>query len=182
MRDWTKSIYSDGTEGYVSNPAPEMGEEITISLSLMSGAPVSDVLLWRIVNGAETYTPMVREKSSDSLDYYCAKTTLNEPVLQYHFVLVTQEAAFFYTQAGVQTYVPDYRHDFIIRTDYVKPDWVDGAVFYQIFPERFCNGDPSNDVRDGEYEYFGRKCIKMPDWNMAPLPVEESWGMESPST
>ncbi len=178
MRDWTKSIYSDGTEGYVSNPAPEMGEEITISLSLMSGAPVSDVLLWRIVNGAETYTPMVREKSSDGLDYYCAKTTLNEPVLQYHFVLVTEEAAFFYTQAGVQTYVPDYRHDFIIRTDYFKPDWVDGAVFYQIFPERFCNGDPSNDVRDGEYEYFGRKCIKMPDWNMAPLPVEESWGMD----
>ncbi len=25
------------------------------------------------------------------------------------------------------------------------PDWVPDAVFYQIFPERFCNGDPSND-------------------------------------
>lgn len=25
------------------------------------------------------------------------------------------------------------------------PDWVRDAVFYQIFPERFCNGDPSND-------------------------------------
>ena len=24
------------------------------------------------------------------------------------------------------------------------PDWVPDAVFYQIFPERFCNGDPSN--------------------------------------
>lgn len=178
MRDWTKSIYSDGTEGYISNPSPVLGEEITIRLSLLSGAPVSDVLLWRIVNGAETYIPMEREKSCGGLDYYCAKTTLNEPILKYHFVLVTEDAAFFYTQEGVQTTVPDYRHDFVIRTDYVKPDWVDGAVFYQIFPERFCNGDPSNDVKDGEYEYFGRKCIKMPSWNMAPLPVEESWGMD----
>ena len=25
------------------------------------------------------------------------------------------------------------------------PDWVTKSVFYQIFPERFCNGDPSND-------------------------------------
>ena len=178
MRDWTKSIYSDGTEGYVSDPAPSLGKEITISLSFMSGAPVSDVLLWRIVNGAETYIPMELDHSESGLDYYSAKTVLNEPVLQYHFVLVTEKAAYFYTQAGVQTYVPDYRHDFIIRTDYVKPAWVDGAVFYQIFPERFCNGDPSNDVQNGEYEYFGHKCIRMPDWNMPPLPVEEAHGMD----
>ncbi|MBM6978807.1 MAG: hypothetical protein I3J03_03725, partial [Actinomyces succiniciruminis] len=25
------------------------------------------------------------------------------------------------------------------------PRWLESAVFYQVFPERFCNGDPSND-------------------------------------
>ena len=25
------------------------------------------------------------------------------------------------------------------------PDWAKQAIWYQIFPERFCNGDPSND-------------------------------------
>ncbi len=25
------------------------------------------------------------------------------------------------------------------------PSWVPDAVFYQIFPDRFCNGDPAND-------------------------------------
>jgi hypothetical protein len=25
------------------------------------------------------------------------------------------------------------------------PSWAADAIFYQIFPERFCNGDPSND-------------------------------------
>ncbi len=27
------------------------------------------------------------------------------------------------------------------------PDWAKGTVWYQIFPERFCNGDPQNDPR-----------------------------------
>lgn len=30
------------------------------------------------------------------------------------------------------------------------PDWVKDAVFYQIFPERFANGDPSNDPPNSE--------------------------------
>lgn len=28
---------------------------------------------------------------------------------------------------------------------YVSPDWCDGRIYYQIFPERFCNGDRGND-------------------------------------
>lgn len=27
----------------------------------------------------------------------------------------------------------------------MTPDWVRDAIFYQIFPDRFCNGDPGND-------------------------------------
>ncbi len=30
---------------------------------------------------------------------------------------------------------------------FTTPEWVKGAVFYQIFPERFLNGDPSNDLK-----------------------------------
>src|SRR4051812_29714227 len=30
-------------------------------------------------------------------------------------------------------------------TDASYPAWVQDAVFYQIFPERFANGDPGND-------------------------------------
>lgn len=31
------------------------------------------------------------------------------------------------------------------RRPFVTPHWMHGAVIYQIFPERFCNGDPNND-------------------------------------
>ncbi|MFN0157723.1 MAG: glycoside hydrolase family 13 protein [Bacteroidota bacterium] len=33
---------------------------------------------------------------------------------------------------------------------HIVPAWVKDAVFYQIFPERFANGDPSNDPKDAE--------------------------------
>lgn len=31
-----------------------------------------------------------------------------------------------------------------------RPNWVPDTVFYQIFPDRFCNGDPSNDPAGSE--------------------------------
>ena len=39
---------------------------------------------------------------------------------------------------------------------------------YQIFVDRFCNGDPSNDVLTGEYSYIGEQVNKVDDWNRFP--------------
>ncbi len=36
------------------------------------------------------------------------------------------------------------------HASFETPAWVRDAVFYQIFPERFCNGDPSNDPPNTE--------------------------------
>src|SRR5205823_4507989 len=33
------------------------------------------------------------------------------------------------------------------------PDWAREAVFYQIFPERFCNGDTNNDPTRDSLEF-----------------------------
>lgn len=43
------------------------------------------------------------------------------------------------------------------------PEWARGAVWYQIFPERFRNGDPSNDpqLSDTEFENY-------PGWQVSP--------------
>lgn len=38
---------------------------------------------------------------------------------------------------------------------FTPPDWAKDAVYYYIFPERFRNGDPSNDPTPGEDTYVG---------------------------
>lgn len=36
-----------------------------------------------------------------------------------------------------------------IKSDFSTPDWARSVVWYEIFPERFRNGDPSNDPKEG---------------------------------
>lgn len=50
------------------------------------------------------------------------------------------------------------------------PEWATGAVLYQIFTDRFCNGDPENDVVTGEYNYNGGLVRHMDDWYCPPAP------------
>ena len=85
---------------------------------------------------------------------------------------------YFYTQNGITTYVPDFTYDFVILADYVQPEWVKDAVFYQIFPERFCNGDESNDVQDGEYARDGHPTIKMKSWDDPALTYQEGFCLD----
>ena len=46
------------------------------------------------------------------------------------------------------------------------------AVFYQIFVDRFCNGDTSNDVLDNEYAYIGTGSVQVKDWNQRPSTMD----------
>jgi alpha-glucosidase len=65
--------------------------------------------------------------------------------------------------------VPLDSTDFRILAEYHAPDWLRSAVFYQIFPDRFANGDASNDPIPEEYEYRGRRPTTYP-WGTTPDP------------
>ncbi len=64
-----------------------------------------------------------------------------------------------------------FRSWFTYLTDHTAPEWAWESVFYQIFPDRFRNGDPSNDVQTGEYVY-GDRVVEHVAWN---TPID-SWG------
>jgi len=60
-----------------------------------------------------------------------------------------QMRIFILTLLGLTRLVCVCRSDDVIGS----PAWAAEAVFYQIFPERFCNGDPSNDPPRDSLEY-----------------------------
>ena len=135
---FTKSIYSDGTKNYVDKPIPKLNDNVNIGLSMLD-EDVSSVFLLRIRNGAEEYHEMKPVGNRGQLAYYQVSIDINEPVLSYHFVVVRKNVIYYYTQAGVTTYVPDNADNFVILADFIQPAWVDGAVFYQIFPHAWGN-------------------------------------------
>ncbi len=61
MQDWKESVFSDGTENFVSNPEPSIGEEIAISVQLLADAPVRAIFLRFLRNGTQVLVEAVRE-------------------------------------------------------------------------------------------------------------------------
>lgn len=173
MNTWLESVYSDGTAAFVSNPLPKLFETVTVRIRMYESAPVKQVLLRSIPNGMEYFTDMTVEKREKGFVYYQAKLTINEKRVPYQFYLVCDDAIYFYNQKQISTCMPDHSCDFVLLADYEQPAWVRDAVFYQIFPERFCNGDPSNDVRDGEYSQSGFDTIRVTPWNTPAMHYDQ---------
>lgn len=169
MKNWLESVHSDGTAAFVSNPSPKLFEKVTIRIRMYEDAPVKHVILRSMPNGMEWLQDMRVWKKENGFVYYEGTLPMNERRIQYHFYLICEDIVYFYTQKEITTYLPDHTYDFVLLADYVQPEWVKEAVFYQIFPERFCNGDPSNDVRSGEYTQNGHPTIQMESWDLPAL-------------
>lgn len=109
-------------------------------------AIVGDKYAW---DQTVTTVPM-RIFSSDTLfDYW--ETAVIPPFrrLRYAFRLASGAESILYTGKGFELTLPDNTNSFF-EFPYINPidvlappAWVKDAVFYQIFPERFANGDPS---------------------------------------
>ena len=149
MEQWLESIYSDGTSCFVSKPEPKLFDTVTVWIRIYENALVRHVFLRSVPNGAEELIEAKKRKTEHGLAYYAAELKILENRMQYHFYIVCDDIVYFYNQKGITTYVPDHTYDFVLLADYVQPAWVKEAVFYQIFPERFCNGNPDNDVKNG---------------------------------
>ena len=171
--DWQDSIYSDGSKHFVTNPTPELGEEVTIRLRVLKNAPVEDVILRGKINGNAHFFAMEKEKEKGEFVYYKYQLEINQPDFHYHFIINTPSETYYYNQFEISNYPPVEDYDFRIVADYQPPEWVKETVFYQIFPDRFYNGNPDNDVQDNQYTFNGYSTIQK-DWNEEPGEYEEA--------
>jgi alpha-glucosidase len=173
MEPWLTSAFTDGTKYFVSNPLPRKGERIDIFFRVLEDAPVTGVILRAKQNGVEILTTMEKSYVKNGLQYYKAAVTPYEDIFSYQIFIITNHCIYYLTQKGVTTHTPDETYDYKILTDYRQPEWVKGSVFYQIFPDRFNNGNPDNDVKPGEYTFDGHPVIKMENWDSPPLPYNQ---------
>lgn len=175
---WKHTVYSDGSANYVSNICPQIGEKVTITIRMVKDAPVEGVYLSYQLNGLEEVCQMAFSYERDGLCYYSCEISMQNRVLKYHFYLECQEEMYFYNQMGLQDSFSDVVYDFTLLSDYKAPSWIEGKVFYEIFPDRFCKGNPSLQVKDGEIERDGHVSQKIDDWNMPPKPYVEAWCLD----
>ena len=125
---------------------------------MMKNDSVKAVFLLAKFNGCERTLKMDLKSEENSVFRFETEVQVFEKEFRYIFIIASKTEIYYYNQAGLTSYVPSEAHIFRILVNYVQPEWVKNAVFYQIFPERFCNGNPENDVKDGEYIFDGFPC------------------------
>src|SRR4030066_1577701 len=157
MKNTYLSIHHDGSSRYVSNPDPHLGEEVTLRLRHAPGLPVERILLRTAPDGEQLFSEMQAESHEQgaSCRWWNITLHLNMPLTGDRFLLFVNGQAWWYNASGLHIHTPTDSEDFRLLAGYQAPQWVRTAVFYQVFPDRFADGDPSNSVRDGEYEYRG---------------------------
>ena len=133
------------TADYLSNPNPAMGETITVRLLIPSQADPDQVVLRTIPNGEQQFTPMARHSEQGGYDVWEAPLKVNEPRVSYRFAIQTEGRVWWLNALGISIHTPLAMFDFKLLAGFQPISWLERSVFYQIFPDRFANGDPSND-------------------------------------
>lgn len=161
-----EALFCDGTEAYVSPPEPEAGDELQLWFRT-AAHDVDEVYL----ENRELCIPMNKVISNKAFDFYEVKYKLEDKPFRYHFKIRSGNEICYYNKWGAESKLVDY-YDFKIVPGFTAPDWAKGAVMYQIYTDRFCNGDPDNDVQTGEYFYIGEQVQHVDDWYRDPQPMD----------
>ncbi len=164
------SIFSDETPLFCAPAEPEPGDQVAVRLRIRKGADVQAVLLRGYPAAA---LPMEKVKTDPAFDWYEARFQCEGSAAVYYSFLISWKGRYIhYRKTGAELTdsvpFPDPARSFRILPGFHVPAWAKGAVQYQIFPDRFRNGDPANDVMDREYYYAGGYARRVAEWNTPP--------------
>ena len=166
------ALFSDETQNYVTPMEPEPGD--TVKIRFRAGKNNIDCVY--LISGSLRLM-MKYEKTVGEFDFYVIEIPMEEEPLSYCFEIHAGKIRCFYNKRGISKNLQEY-YSFSIVPGFHTPDWAKGAVMYQIFVDRFCNGDPTNDVVDREYFYIGDGVRRVTDWSQNPafMGVREFYG------
>ncbi|MDD2959313.1 MAG: glycoside hydrolase family 13 protein [Lachnospiraceae bacterium] len=166
------ALFTDETENYVCPMEPKVGEKVVIRFRTAKDNVdmvyfVSDTIK----------EPMQMEKTDEYFDYYSIELVMGAEALHYSFEIESGRIHCFYNKLGMAR-ERNENYTFCIQPGFATPDWAKGAVMYQIFTDRFFNGDPDNDILDREYIYIGEGTSQVTDWGKRPsaMGVREFYG------
>ncbi|MCI9148866.1 MAG: glycoside hydrolase family 13 protein [Hungatella sp.] len=163
-----QALFADENEEFRIPAEPDAGQ--TVTLRFRTAKDNIDCVYYR-EQGENEEKAFVKTGSDGLFDYYEYKTEVPDHTVRYHYRVVKGQECCYYNRLGVCPEAKDC-FDYQITPGFHTPDWAKGAVMYQIFVDRFCNGDPSNDVEDGEYIYIGRPVYRVKDWNQNPSAMD----------
>jgi len=147
-----EAVFTDETQQFVSPYDPNPGDTITFRLRTAANADCEVRL--HFCDAAGTVLPMIRTERGKFFDFFTVKTQAPADAMRYFYTIVWEGQIFYYNKRGFGENLVEH-YNFRLIPGLKTPEWAKGAVMYQIFVDRFNNGDPTNDVISHEYTYLG---------------------------
>lgn len=167
MPEWARYIHHDSSDMYLSEISPRIGAVITVRIRVPSEAELRTLILRSRPDGEWNRIPMRKATSDVYYDWWTADLPITMHHNNYCFKFVTESGSFYFNQYGLSPVdSPDW-FNFTVLGDYAAPAWAREQVFYQIFPDRFANGDPANDVPAGQPTPMGKPTARR-NWGEMP--------------
>jgi len=161
--EWIRQILHTGTRDHVSNPYPSLGEVVRVRLEVPASGQPDQIILRTIPNGEQQLQAMSLIERRNQMNIWEGELLVNEPKVPYRFGIQAEGRIWWLNAAGVSTSIPVGSFDFKLLANNPEISWLSRTVFYQIFPDRFANGDPGNDP-EGEIEAYPGYSRKTYPW------------------
>ncbi len=168
------ALFCDETVDYRMPAEPDAGDLVTLRFRTAKH-DVDRVSV--IICDPQVRIELKKEESRGRFDYYTCKVPVGDQAMRFYFEIAKGREVCHYTRVGVSE-ERNPRHMFLITPGFHVPEWAKGAVMYQLFVDRFCNGDPTNDVVSDEYVYIGFPVEKVEKWSagLSVLDVDRFYG------
>ena len=160
----------DADHAPVEGLLDDLGDRLRLRV-LTRGALPRSAWLRSEPHHEERLTPLRVERGPDPRGWtrWVAETAIatHETATRYAFRFVFDDHQFWLAADGLHPGDPDPQQHFRHVAGYRPAAWVWRQVVYQVFPDRFRNGDPTNDPQDGAWAVDGKPIVRR-GWHDLP--------------
>lgn len=140
--------HHDGSELYVSNSAPKIGEYITLKLRVPKIFHIHSAYIRIMQDGEPTTYPMKLSIKKRYETWWQVKVEIKNVKTNYRFLLAGKDSLYWLNAEGLFDRDIADHGDFKIVATTPTPKWLHSAIFYQIFPDRFAKSDLQREIPD----------------------------------
>lgn len=151
--------HHDGSEIYVSNIAPEIGEKVTFKIRTPNDYLFEKAML-RIYHDGEPRIFEMKETKKNAVEtWYQVTVEILNLQNYYRFAFIGKGKYEWLNAKGLFDHDVHSNNDFQLVAIADNPGWIKSSVFYQIFPDRFARSGKVEIVPDWAHPR---------EWNLLP--------------
>lgn len=159
--EWN-GLFHDQGPLFDDHVEPTSGQAVSLTFRTLKNDITSATIKYYDNADSAFHTVPMSWSSNDAtgtFDYWKGTIPASASEKYYRFKITDGSATAWYNAAGISASEPS-SGDFFVIPGFTTPAWMKNGVMYQIFPDRFYNGNTANDVQTGQYSYKGHSTEK----------------------